>query len=201
MLTRYLAAFVIVILSIGMICGIAYAASGDNSPVSLDLKDADVKSAIESLFKGKNINYSVGSDVQGVISSMSIKDVPFDQALKSLLKTAGLVYRVENGVYMINKKPETSTMTQPTPDYGITDTAQVDTTTTAESIIDRIPLTYAGPSDILNIIGGNTNNNQNSQNGTYGSNFNISTSGGSSSSGSHSSSGSSRSSSSSSRSW
>ncbi len=162
MFTRCIAVFMATLFVAGLACAVAFAAE-DNSPVSLDLKDADVKSAIESLFRGRSRNYSVSQDVSGIIPSLSISGVPFDQALKSLLKSAGLVYRVENNVYMISKKPETSTM--PTVDPGAAaalDPGAVDTTTTVESVIDKVPLSNTGASQILAIMKGNENNNQNS---------------------------------------
>jgi hypothetical protein len=160
MLSRLLAIVMCAVFMAGFGCAMALAAE-DNSPVSLDLKDADVKSAIESLFRGRNLNYSIGQDVTGVIPSMSITGVPFDQALKSLLKSAGLVYRVENSVYIISKKPEVSAAALVDTSAVVgTDTSAVDTTTTVESIIDKIPLSNTGASEILSIMqGGGSNGN------------------------------------------
>ena len=154
MLTRCIAVLVVTLLVTGLACAVVMAAE-DNSPVTLDLKDADVKSAIESLFRGRNRNYSISQDVAGAIPSLSITGVPFDQALKSLLKSAGLVYRVENNVYMINKKPETSASATMDPSAMVAvDSSAVDTTTTVESIIDKIPLSNTGASEILAIMQG-----------------------------------------------
>lgn len=166
---RYIALFIVVALVVGMICSVALAAEEDNSPVTLDLKDADVRSAIESLFRGRNRNFSISQDVAGSIPSLSITGVPFDQALKSLLKSAGLVYRVENSVYMINKKPDTSaTATLDAAALTAGDSATIDETTTVESIIDKVPLNNTGASQILAIMQGSNNNSNNSYGGGYG---------------------------------
>ena len=156
MLKRLLAILTFAVFLSGFAFAFAVLAQEDNSPVSLELKDADVRSAIESLFRGRNRNYSIAQDVSGVIPSCSISGLPFDQALKSLLKSAGLVYRVENSVYMISKKPETSTagLVDTSAVALGTDTASVDTTTTVESIIDKIPLSNTGASEILSIMQG-----------------------------------------------
>jgi len=168
MMKRLLVLAICAVFVASFACAIALAAAEDNSPVSLDLKDADVKSAIESLFRGRNRNYSITQDVTGVIPSLSITGVPFDQALKSLLKSAGLVYRVENSVYIISKKPEVSaTALVDTSAVAATDTSAVDTTTTVESIIDKIPLSNTGASQILSIMQGNGVNG-NSGYGGYG---------------------------------
>ena len=86
-------------------------------------------------------------------------DVPFDQAFKSLLKTAGLVYRIEGGVYMITKKPDANPYTS-TVDTGLAAVAPgaetaIDTTTTVESIIDKVPLNNMGATEMLGIMSGN----------------------------------------------
>jgi len=165
MLTRCVALLVLIVLFVGLMSAIVYAAPAvDNTPISLDLKDADVKSAIESLFRGRGVGFSIATDVSGTIPLFSISGVPFDQALKSLLKTAGLVYRVENGVYMITKKPDVSTYGTTDINSGVATTTDttVDNTTTVESIIDKIPLSNCGASEILAIMSSN------GQNGNYG---------------------------------
>lgn len=77
--------------------------------VSLDLKDVDATAAIDALFRGKKLNFSVSRDVGGVIPSLSIRDVPMRQALTSLLKCIGAVQRTENGVVMIEMPKPWST--------------------------------------------------------------------------------------------
>ena len=153
-------AFLIAIVASGTICSFCCAA-GKDDVVTIDLKDVDVKTAIEALFNGTGIGHTIDPQVTGVIPVFSVKDTAFDVALKILVKTAGLVYRVDNGVYMISKKPDTSDIARPA-DTTPVDTAQVDTTTTAESIIDKVRLSYTGATDLLNILSGNTNSNNNS---------------------------------------
>jgi len=170
MLTRWIAVVMLAVLVAGFGLATALIAQEDNSPVSLDLKDADFKSAIESLFRGRNRNYSIGQDVAGVIPSLSISGVPFDQALKSLLKTAGLVYRVENSVYIISKKPETSAMAIIDTSAALAaDTSAVDTTTTVESRIEKVGLYNTGASEILGIMQGSGT----SGSGSYGSGYGM----------------------------
>lgn len=73
--------------------------------VSLELKDVDVRSAIDALFRGHKMNWSISRDIEGTIPSLSIADTSFRNALTSLLKTAGATYRTENGVVMIDVAP------------------------------------------------------------------------------------------------
>ena len=101
--TLYSWLVVIVVAASSWACNAAYAT--DDKLVSLELKDIDVKSAIESLFRNTGKNFAIEPDVVGTIPSMSIKDVRFDIALKSLTKTANLVYRIDNDIYLISKRP------------------------------------------------------------------------------------------------
>ncbi|NLN75610.1 MAG: hypothetical protein GX139_04825 [Armatimonadetes bacterium] len=169
MSVKYIALIIAVVLAGSLACCVALAADEDDTPVTLELKDADVRSAIESLFRGRNRNFSVSQDVSGTIPSLSITGVSFDNALKSLLKSAGLVYRVENGVYMINKKPDVSaTAALDAAALTATEAAStVDETTTVESIIDKVPLNHTGASQILAIMQG-SNSSSGSNYGGYG---------------------------------
>lgn len=169
MSVRYIAILIAMTLVAGFGCSVAVMAADDDTPVTLELKDADVRSAIESLFRGRSRNYSISQDVSGIIPSLSISGVSFDNALKSLLKSAGLVYRVENSVYMINKKPDTSatSMLDAAAATAADTTALDETTTVEESIIDKIPLNNTGASQILAIMQG-SGSNSNSNYGGYG---------------------------------
>ena len=126
------------------------------SNVNIDLRDTDVKSAIEALFRGTGKNYSIDSNVQGTISALSIKDVPFDTALKSLAKSAGLVYRQDAGVYIISLKPPII-QTPPLSDPGSQMAALDQTTDEPELKIEKIPLNNTSASEILSILRGNNN--------------------------------------------
>ena len=68
MLTKCVAIFVIVMVLGGLACAVAFAAVSDNSPVTFDLKDADVRSVIDVMLKGRN--YTVAQDVSGIIPSV-----------------------------------------------------------------------------------------------------------------------------------
>lgn len=145
------------------------AAEAAQSNVNLDLKDTDVKSAIEALFRGTGKNYSIDSNVQGTISALSIKDVPFDAALKSLTKSSGLVFRQDAGVYIISVRPDTSQLTSGGGAAApATELASVDPTTAEPELkIEKIPLSNTSATEILAILGGNNNNNTRSYGG-YG---------------------------------
>lgn len=153
---RYIVVLLAVAIASGLICAVCSAADDNQELVTIDLKDVDAKTAITVLFQSTGKQFAVEPQVTGYIPVFSVKDAPFDVALKTLAKTAGLVYRVDNNIYIISKKPDTSQMMNQ-PETAPTELAAVDTTTTSESIIDKIPLSHTGASELLNMMNGNTN--------------------------------------------
>ena len=104
---KLIAIMVIFVISGVLGCSVAWSATSSIPPVTLELKQTDVSAAVKTLFKGTGLNYAFESGAAtGTISSLSFKDVPFDQALRSLLKTAGLVYRIDGNIYLISKKSD-----------------------------------------------------------------------------------------------
>ena len=136
-----------------IVCAPALAQGTDDEPITLELKGVAVDTALEALFRGRGHSFSLASDAQGIIPTLSFKDVPFKDALKNLLKSAGLVMRMDKGIYMISKKPVVSLS-------DITGTADtgteviVDTTTTSESRIEKVALSNTGAYEILAIMSG-----------------------------------------------
>jgi type II secretory pathway component GspD/PulD (secretin) len=172
---RWIVVLLAVAIASGLICAVCSAADNEEL-VTIDLKDVDAKTAIDVLFKSTGRQFAVDAQVTGYIPIFSVKDTPFDVALKTLCKTAGLVYRVDNNIYIISKKPDTTEMMRQ-PESVPTELAAVDTTTTAESIIDKIPLSHTGASELLNMMNGNANNTGTSGFGSGMSGFGSSTSG------------------------
>lgn len=156
------------------ISGAAFAQQTAQPNVNLDLKDTDVKSAIEALFRGTGKNYSIDSNVTGTISALSIKDVPFETALKSLTKSAGLVYRQDGGVYLVSVRPDTSNLVAAS--SPIPEAPYIDATTDEPEIkIEKIPLNNVSATEILSIL---NNSDTNRGYGGYGmggwgSNYNM----------------------------
>lgn len=129
-----------------------------NPNVSIDLKDIEVKSAIEALFRNTGKNFAVDPSVGGSISSVSFKDVPFDTALKNLTRTTGLTYRMDGDIYLISKRADPSSIQSPPNPYAQTPVSEnielAADTTKSEMIIDKVPLNYTSASEILAVMGG-----------------------------------------------
>jgi hypothetical protein len=67
------------------------------------LQDTPVRGAIKALFdqlRGTGLDYVFEGDVEGKIT-LDISNVPYTDALATILRTANLTARLENGVYMI----------------------------------------------------------------------------------------------------
>ncbi|MCX6343590.1 MAG: hypothetical protein NT018_00785 [Armatimonadetes bacterium] len=125
--------------------------------VNLEFKDIDVRSAIQALFRGSGRSHAIDQDVSGFVSSVSFTDVPFDAALRSLTKSAGLTYRQNGDVYQISKRVDVPTPTVveiPTP------IPEVEQPKTTEIIIEKIPLNHSSPSEILAYLDGSADSNR-----------------------------------------
>jgi hypothetical protein len=102
------------ILGVGLAVGFAPVVSRAQAPagtqqlppVTLDLRDAPVREALEQLFKNAKVQYVIDPAVQGYISSLNIKDQPFRNALNLIVRTASppLSYSVENAIYIVRPR-------------------------------------------------------------------------------------------------
>jgi len=122
-----------------ILCGQVWAASEASDLVSVEIKDQPVMTAVKMLCQGKNINLAFEQGVTGTVN-VSLKDVPFEQALKTVLSSVGMTmtHDPDSGVYTIgpqkNEAAETATVATPT-----------DTTTSIErkKLIEKIPIGYS----------------------------------------------------------
>jgi len=91
---------------------------GGGPRVTLNLESASIVDALKLLFRATGYNYTLDeSVVQGYVT-VSLKDVTFETALRTVLRAANppLTYRVDGGVYIISPRVETfDTTTLETP--------------------------------------------------------------------------------------
>lgn len=69
-------------------------------PISLDLKDADIKDVFRTISQLTGLNIVIDPDVRGTVT-VRLENVPWDQALELILKENGLGYILENNVMRI----------------------------------------------------------------------------------------------------
>ena len=71
-------------------------------PISLELKDADIKDVLRMFAKTTGLNIVVDPDVSGSVT-VQLDNVPWDQCLDTILKINRLDYIVENNVLRVAK--------------------------------------------------------------------------------------------------
>ena len=69
-------------------------------PISLDLKDADIKDVFRTISQLTQLNIVVDPEVHGTVT-VQLEDVPWDQALDLILKQNSLGYVLENNIMRI----------------------------------------------------------------------------------------------------
>ena len=77
-------------------------------PISLELKDADIKDVLRTFAQITQLNVVVDPDVSGSVT-VNLHDVPWDQCLDIILRINGLDYALENNVLRVAR---TSTLTR-----------------------------------------------------------------------------------------
>ena len=137
-----------IVIGISSISAHAQQERNPNS-ITLDLKDAPIRTVIEMAFKQAGItNYVIDNNVAGFVT-MTITDQPFENALKLIMRaaTTPLTYIKENNVYIV--KPRQITVSNPTPAPDLT---QEDSTRNNVSF-ERIPLIFIDPMDLMGAFG------------------------------------------------
>jgi len=66
-------------------------------PISLDLKDADIRDVLLTFSKLARLNMVIDPDVRGSVT-VRLENVPWDQALEMILRVNGLGYVLEGNI-------------------------------------------------------------------------------------------------------
>lgn len=127
-----------------------------NQLMNVELKDLPIRSALEAFFKNTGINYSIDNSVSGNISALSLKSVPFETALKILLRSVDppLTFRMEGkNTYIISVKK-----TEPPVAGGTmtTDPTVIDPPTieSEDVIVEKISLNFLDAFQLKSLIMG-----------------------------------------------
>jgi hypothetical protein len=123
--------------------------------ISLDLKDAPIRSTLEMAFKQAGIkNYVIDNEVAGFVT-MTITEQPFENTLKLIMRavTVPLTYVKENDIYIVKVRKITEFKQSSAPDITIYER-------TSNIVFERIPLTYIDPLDLMSVFGPILNINQ-----------------------------------------
>jgi len=131
-----------------LFCSSSYAQN-----ISVDLKDAPVRTTLEMMFKQAGIkNYVIDNSVVGFIT-MTLEDQPFENSLKLVMRaaTVSLTYTKENNVWIVKERVFTE-YKQQTPDIFKEQPRGI--------MFERIPLTFIDPFDLMSVLGNITFINQ-----------------------------------------
>jgi type IV pilus assembly protein PilQ len=71
-------------------------------PISLDLKDADLKDVLRTFAELTKINIAIDPEVKGSVT-VRFNDVPWDQALDVVLRMNGLGYVLEGRILRVGR--------------------------------------------------------------------------------------------------
>jgi hypothetical protein len=126
-----------------LFCSSSYAQN-----ISVDLKDAPVRTTLEMMFKQAGIkNYVIDNSVVGFIT-MTLEDQPFENSLKLVMRAATipLSYTNENGVWIVKQRISTPTPQTSGPDL-------IPNNLKNNTSWERIPLTFIDPVDLMSAFG------------------------------------------------
>jgi hypothetical protein len=124
-----------------LFCSSSYAQN-----ISVDLKDAPVRTTLEMMFKQAGIkNYVIDNSVVGFIT-MTLEDQPFENSLKLVMRaaTVPLTYTKENDVWIVKERVFTD-YKQSAPEITVEQPKGV--------MFERIPLTFIDPIDLMSAFG------------------------------------------------
>ena len=130
------------LLSILLICSCSFAQSN----ITMELKDAPVRTSLEMIFKQAGIkSYVIENSVYGVIS-MNLSDQPFENSLKLVMRanTVPLTYTKENDVYIVKTRVFTE-YKQPTPEITLEQPRGI--------MFEKIYLNHIDPFDLQAVLG------------------------------------------------
>ena len=151
----FVSAIAFVVLCIG--AGPARAQAGDaggiDKKVTLNLKDVPLRSAIELLFAGSGLQYSIDPVVQNVPVSLSIRDVSLQAALRLVIRQAstlqpGLTVTREGDIFVVRVRPPAAPTTTPTEEAPPEDTG------VGEITWEKIPIQFNSVMAFVAAFGG-----------------------------------------------
>jgi len=130
------------------LCVLFITASSFAQNISVDLKDAPVRTTLEMMFKQAGIkNYVIENSVAGFVT-MKLEDQPFENSLKLVMRAATipLTYTKENNVWIVKSRRITI---EPNPVSNFNS----DPLPYKPSSFQVIRLNYIDPFDLQSVLG------------------------------------------------
>jgi hypothetical protein len=121
-------------------------------PITLDLRDAPIRQALEQLFAAAKVDFQIDNSVVGFVT-LKITDQPFENALKLILRASPipLTYARESGVFIVKPRPLATT----DPSLAAAPPPPLDPSLQKPNYqpLEQIQLTYIDPLDLAGILG------------------------------------------------
>lgn len=114
-----------------------------NKGITLDLKDAPIRSTLEMAFKQAGVvNYVIDNSVSGFVT-MTITEQPLEYVLQLIMRasTIPLTYIKENNVYIVKERQFSPAAPAPAPTVN-------NRIENNGIVFERIPLTFIDPLDL-----------------------------------------------------
>jgi hypothetical protein len=124
-----------------------YSASFAQSNITLELKDAPVRTTLEMMFKQAGIkNYVIENSVAGFVT-MNLTDQPFENSLKLVMRAATfpLTYAKENDVWIVKQRIFTESKPTSLPDISLSKPKT--------NSFEVIHLNHIDPFDLMSVLG------------------------------------------------
>lgn len=119
--------------------------------VNIEAKNMPLVEVLRIIFDNTKLSYTLDQGLEALSVTATLKNTPFEVALRSVTSTAGLVYRIRDGVYLISSKPQVEV---PSSKYGFADTPTVSDTNRSGRAAEVIDLKYLNAGDITRFITG-----------------------------------------------
>jgi type II secretory pathway component HofQ len=113
--------------------------------ITLDLKDAPVRTTLEMMFKQAGVkNYIIESKVSGFVT-INLTEQPFENSLKLIMRanTIPLSYIKENDVWIVKTRQITETKPAPV----------IEVVNTKSEFFEKIHLYHIDPIDLISALG------------------------------------------------
>ena len=132
------------IIAVFCLCSMSFAQSN----ITLELKDAPVRTTVEMMFKQAGIkNYVIDNSVAGFVT-MKLEDQPFENSLKLVMRAATipLTYLKENDVWIV-KSRRIIIEANPDPNFNS------DPLPVKSNSFQVIRLNHIDPFDLMSVLG------------------------------------------------
>ena len=168
---RAIAWVMVFALALGLALQSCSTAAAQNNRISLELKDADLHSALTMLFKNSGKSFVLEGGAQGFVN-VTLNDVSWDHALRAVLDSLGLTATIDqaNNIYRIYPAATAPPPPPQPPEVPNPLASPTITKRTSEGAINFaiIPVRHASLLDMVRWFGGTMAVSSGARGGGYG---------------------------------